>query len=83
MFNRRSALFVASLLALSPALAMAQPAPQVIQSMPQRAKKGLFSGFSMKSPMLYGYKGAGIRMATQQRAARKAKSRAQNKRNHR
>lgn len=57
-----------------PAIATAQPAPQVVMNAPKRAKKGLFTGYTMPSYMLYGKKGAGIRMATQQRAARKAKN---------
>lgn len=41
---------------------------------PKRAKKGLFTGYTVPSFMLYGTKGAGISMATQKRAARKAKN---------
>jgi len=57
-----------------PAAAIAQPAPQVVMNAPKRAKKGLFSGFTMPKYMLYGTKGAGINMATQKRASRKAKN---------
>lgn len=57
-----------------PAIAVSQPAPQVVMNVPKRAKKGLFTGYTMPRYMLYGKKGAGIRMATQQRAARKAKN---------
>lgn len=57
-----------------PAISASQPAPQVVLNAPKRAKKGLFTGYTMPRLMLYGTKGAGIRMATQQRAARKTKN---------
>lgn len=66
---------IAAAMALAvPAIAVAQPAPQVVMNAPKKAKKGLFSGYAMQNYMLYGKKGAGIRMATQKRAARKAKN---------
>lgn len=84
MFNRRTAVLAAALMACISSTVMAQPSPQVVQNAPKRAKKGLFAGYKLDTPpMLYGYRGAGISMATQQRGARKAKNRAQNKRNHR
>lgn len=57
-----------------PAISVSQPAPQVVVNAPKRAKKGLFTGYTMPRFMLYGTKGASINMATQKRAARKAKN---------
>lgn len=74
---RKSLSVMAALAAIamaSPAIAVSQPAPQVVMNAPKRAKKGLFTGYTVPSFMLYGTKGAGISMATQKRAARKAKN---------
>jgi hypothetical protein len=49
-------------------------APSVTLNAPRRAKKGLFGGHYSHNPMTYGHRGAGITMAQQKRASRKAKN---------
>lgn len=54
--------------------ALAQPAPQVRENLPPRAKKQLFgSGFTVPARR-WGYPGVRQTMAQQQRAAKKAKN---------
>lgn len=53
---------------------LVQPAPTVQMNAPRKAKKGLFGGHYSHNPMQYGSRGAGISMAQQQRAARKARN---------
>lgn len=62
-------------LAVGSAGGFTQPAPTVQVNAPQRAKKGLLGGrmFSLP-PMTYGHRGAGISMAQQQRASKKARN---------
>lgn len=80
MFFSRTALIAATLMGVAPTIAMAQPAPQVVQNAPKKAKKGLFSDYFYTPPMLYGRKGAGISMAQQKRTAIKAKNKRKNRR---
>lgn len=51
-----------------------QAAPMVTANAPRRAKKGLFGGSYSRNVMTYGHRGAGITMAQQKRASRKAKN---------
>ena len=76
MFGRRGlgAVIAACLMGGMSAGAMTQPAPMVTINAPRRAKKGLFGGSYSHNVMIYGHRGAGITMAQQQRASRKAKN---------
>lgn len=51
-----------------------QPVLTLQANAPRRATKGLFGGSYSHNPMTYGGKGAGITMAQQKRASRKAKN---------
>lgn len=79
-----TSLAAAALLALgATAPALAQPAPLVTANAPRKAKRGLFNGAVIPgsgSPRLYGRRGAGITMAQQKRAARKARNVAKHRR---
>lgn len=55
-------------------MASIRSVPQVTVNAPRGARKGLFGGSYSHNPMTYGYKGAGITMAQQKRASRKAKN---------
>lgn len=79
MFGRlgsRSAIAAALMMGLSSVGGMAaiRSTPQVTVSAPRGAKKGLFGGHYSHNPMTYGGRGAGITMAQQKRASRKAKN---------
>lgn len=51
------------------------PAPVVVQHQPRKAKRNLFGGgYTFMAPRLFGHKGAGIGMAQQKRAAKKARN---------
>lgn len=71
----RLAMVAALGLAVGSAGGFTQPAPTVQLNAPRRAKKGLFGGTAFDlPPMTYGHRGAGITMAQQKRASRKAKN---------
>jgi hypothetical protein len=75
MLNRGLGLAFVCAIGLGSMAGAVQPAPTVQLNAPRRAKKGLFGGNYMPiSTMTYGYKGAGISMAQQKRAARKARN---------
>lgn len=70
----RLAMVAALGLAAGSAGGFTQPAPVVQIHAPRHAKKGLFGGAYSHNPMTYGRRGAGITMAQQKRASRKAKN---------
>ena len=67
----RMVMVAALAVGLGAAAGFAQAAPTATQNAPRQAKRGLFGGISTSNPMTYGYKGAGITMAQQQRHSRK------------
>lgn len=75
MRNRGLGLAIACAIGLGSMAGAVQPAPTVQMNAPRKAKKALFSGghYSHNS-MQYGSRGAGITMAQQKRAARKARN---------
>lgn len=77
MFRRGSLVLAAALAMIGAAVpGMSQPAPQVTANAPRRTKRGLFNGLPLpaSSTKWYGARGAGINMAQQQRAVRKARN---------
>lgn len=74
MFRKSVALAVAMVLGTGAASGFAQPAPVVTINAPRKAKRGLFGGLQFVAPMTYGHKGAGITMAQQQRASKRARN---------
>lgn len=77
MLGRRSgiaAVFAAAMMGAFAAGGMTQPAPMVTMNAPRRAKKGLFGGSYSHNVMTYGHRGAGITMAQQKRASKKARN---------
>lgn len=76
MFGSRS-LAIAAAIAISSmgTAGLVQPAPQIRVNAPRNAKRGLFNDVVLPtSGRRYGTKGAGISMAQQQRAAKKARN---------
>lgn len=77
MFSRRPGIFAIAAAMMMGAMGtagMVQPAPMVTMNAPRRAKKGLFGGSYSHNVMTYGHRGAGITMAQQKRASKKARN---------
>jgi hypothetical protein len=75
--NRLSILAIGAALASvgTAAVGFTQPAPQVKVNAPRNAKRGLLNDVVLpQSTSFWGRKGAGIGMAQQQRAAKKARN---------
>ena len=85
--RRRLAFVVAAALASCTGLAPAAVAqPKIVQAPADASKPGkrtLFTDMPLHSSARHGRKGAGISMAQQQRASRKARGVARNRRHHR
>lgn len=74
MMRGKLAMMAALSMGLGSFAGSVQAAPTVQVNAPRHAKKGLFGGSWLTSPMQYGYKGAGISIAQQKRAARKVRN---------
>lgn len=75
MRNRGLGLAIACAIGLGSFVGSVQPVPTVQLNAPRKAKKALFGGGHYShNPMQYGSRGAGISMAQQKRAARKARN---------
>lgn len=76
MLGRIATAAIAGLIATTGVSGFTQPAPQVRVNAPKKAKRGLFNDVPVpaSSYRWYGTKGAGISMASQQRASKKARN---------
>jgi hypothetical protein len=79
MFRRSLAALAAMTIALGAGPGFAQPVPTVQAPAPRKAKRGLFGGFRVLTPRLYGTRGAAITAAQQKRVSRKTRNQARHK----